>query len=46
MVRIITPFLKKHQNIRMVPFKITGNYYNTNIGLDLWSKRKPNGQPR
>ena len=39
MVRIITPFLKKKKDIRIVPFKITGNYHDTNIGLDLWSKR-------
>lgn len=35
MVRIITPFLKKKKDIRVVPFKITGNYYNTTVGLDM-----------
>jgi hypothetical protein len=34
-VRIITPFLKKKQEVRIVPFKITGNYHNMNLGLDL-----------
>jgi hypothetical protein len=39
MVRIITPFLKKKNDIRVVPFKITGTYAEPNIGLDLWSKQ-------
>jgi hypothetical protein len=38
-LRAITPFLKKKQNLRVVPFKITGNYNNTNVGLDLGGKK-------
>lgn len=38
-MRAVTPFLKKKQNIRVVPFKITGNYNNTNVGLDLGHKK-------
>jgi hypothetical protein len=38
-LRAITPFLKKKQHMRVVPFKITGNYYKTNVGLNLGSKR-------
>jgi AsmA-like C-terminal region len=39
-LRAITPFLKKKQNMRVVPFRITGNYSKTNVGLDLGSKNK------
>jgi hypothetical protein len=38
-LRAVTPFLKKKQEMRVVPFRITGNYSKTNVGLDLWSKK-------
>lgn len=38
-LRAITPFLKKKQNMRVVPFKITGNFHNTSVGLDLGRKK-------
>jgi hypothetical protein len=37
-MRVVTPFLKKKNDIRIVPFKITGNYHNTNVSLDLGRK--------
>jgi hypothetical protein len=39
-VRIITPFLKKKHDIRIVPFKLTGNYHHMTIGLDLGRKKQ------
>ncbi len=39
LARAITPFLKKKQNVRIVPIKITGNYDNINVGLDLGQKK-------
>ena len=38
--RLITPFLKKNQNIRIVPFKLTGNYHDLNLSLDLGHSKK------
>lgn len=38
-MRVVTPFLKKKNDERIVPFKITGNYDNTNVGLDLGQKK-------
>ncbi len=39
-LRAITPFLKKKRDMRIVPFKITGNYYKTNVGFDLRPKNQ------
>lgn len=39
MMRVVTPFLEKKKNVRVVPFKITGNYGRTNVSLDLGSKK-------
>jgi hypothetical protein len=38
-MHVVTPFLQKHKNIRIVPFKITGKYGHTNVSLDLGSKK-------
>ena len=37
-LKAVTPFLKKKGDTRIVPFKITGNYHKTNVGLDLSTK--------
>jgi hypothetical protein len=38
-VHVITPFLKKKNDLRVVPFEITGNYHKTKVGLDLGQKK-------
>ena len=40
LVKAITPFFKKKASQKIVPFKITGNYSNALVGLDLGEKKK------
>ncbi len=39
LLKAMTPFLKKKGKEKIVPFKITGNYERTAIGLDLGGKK-------
>ncbi|MDR3701210.1 MAG: AsmA-like C-terminal region-containing protein [Candidatus Sulfopaludibacter sp.] len=36
-VKAITPLFKKKKSVRIVPFKITGSYGNTSVGID-WKR--------
>jgi hypothetical protein len=40
LVKVISPFFKKKQHVKTVPFKITGPYGHTNVSLNLGSKKK------
>lgn len=44
MVKVITPFLKKHHAAKMVPFKITGSYSKMNVSLEL-GRARPRASP-
>ena len=39
LLKSMTPFLKKKEGRQMVPFKITGNYQKTEVGLDMGHKK-------
>jgi hypothetical protein len=40
LVKAITPFFKRKHSEKVMPFKITGNYANPAVDLDLGSKKK------
>jgi hypothetical protein len=40
LVKAISPFFKKRQSEKVVPFKLSGKYGNINASLDLGSKKK------
>lgn len=39
-VKAITPFFKKKNQVKIVPFKLAGSYGNPTLSLDLGSKKK------
>jgi hypothetical protein len=40
LVKAITPFFRRKQHVKLVPFKITGPYGHTSVSLNLGSKKK------
>jgi hypothetical protein len=39
-IKVITPFFKRYEHARIIPFKITGPYGHTTVSLDLQQKPK------